>query len=80
MLARIPIGARAKRNLQFSFFSMNGVWSETLKLDRVNGQWAEAIRVVKVLPVKQGKQTSRTLYSFVTDTFPKKDGKVDWDN
>jgi hypothetical protein len=80
MLARIPIGTPPKRYLQFNFFSLNGVWSETLKLELVNGKWAQAIKVIKVLPVVRGKVRNKTLYTFATDNFPKKDGKVDWEN
>ena len=84
MLTRIPIGARPRRNLQITFSSLNGIWSETLKLELINGQWAQALRVGKVVsPVRGGtpnEKLTTPLYTFATDNFPKKDGKVDWDN
>jgi hypothetical protein len=84
MLARIPIGTRPKRNLQITFSSLNGIWSETLKLELVNGKWAQALKVGKVIsPVRGGtpnEKLTTPLYTFATDTFPKRDGKVDWDN
>jgi hypothetical protein len=84
MLTRIPIGDRTKMDLQITFSSLNGIWSETLKLELVNGQWAQALKVGKVIsPVKGGtpnEKLTTPLYSFTTDNFPKRDGKVDWDN
>lgn len=84
MLVKIPIGVRAKRNFQITFSSLNGIWTETLKLEFVNGQWAQALKVGKVVsPVKAGtpnEKLTTPLYAFTTDNFPKKEGKVDWDN
>jgi hypothetical protein len=79
-LTTMSMGALLKRNLQINFSSLNGIWSETLKLDLINGNWAQAIKVIKVLPVINGKVRDKTIYIFSTDNFPKKDGKIDWDN
>jgi hypothetical protein len=76
-LTSIPIGGGDKRDLQITFLSMNGVWSETLKLRLTNGQWAQALRVSKI---KSGKQASKPLYDFVSETYPKTNGKVNWEN
>jgi hypothetical protein len=80
ILARIPVGSSPRRNLQFNFFSLNGNWSASLKLALINGEWAQAIRVIRYGQVIRGKQATKLLYSYSTDAFPKKDGKVDWDN
>jgi hypothetical protein len=84
MLTRIPTGIRTKRNLQITFSSLNGIWTETLKLEFVNGQWAQALKVGKLIsPVKGGtpnEKLTTPLYTFATDNFPKRDGKVDWSN
>jgi hypothetical protein len=75
MLGKLPIEARDKRDLHFNFFSMNGVWGETLKLRRLNGNgWTEAIKVDKQL--KGNRQ--KTIYTYVSPDYPKAGGKVDW--
>jgi len=77
-LARIPIGANEKRDLQFHFFSMNGVWSEALKLRQVNGQWEQAIKVIKI---NSGRNViGPVLYEYTTPNYPKTNGRVDWNN
>jgi hypothetical protein len=73
-LGKIPTGASDKRNLHFNFFSMNGVWGENLSLRLVKGQWQQAIKVTKEL--KGNRQ--KTLYNYVSDGYPRIDGKVDW--
>jgi hypothetical protein len=81
ILTRIPVGARTKRNLHFNFFSLNGLWSVILKLEFINGQWAQAEKVTKESEPIHGKRTTRVLYTFSTPTFPKdKGGRIDWDN
>jgi hypothetical protein len=79
LLTKIPIGTETKRTLQFRFFSMNGVWSETLKLQLVNGQWATAIKVNDSNPTRSNKP-GRLRYEYITDNFPKTKGKVNWND
>lgn len=73
-LTKMSLSAVEKRNLHFTFFSMNGVWGETLNLRRVNGRWVQAIKVTKEL--KPNHQT--TIFLQVAPNYPKVNGKVDW--
>lgn len=75
-LATIPIGVSDERNFSFNFVSLNGLWNEILKLRRVDGQWAQAIKVSRVLKNARMK----TVYVWAADNYPKVEGRVDWDN
>jgi hypothetical protein len=73
-LTRISLSAVEKRDLHFNFFSMNGVWGETLNLRRVDERWVQAIKVTKEF--KPNHQT--TIFLQVAPNYPKVNGKVDW--
>jgi hypothetical protein len=73
-LSKIPTGPSDKRNLHFNFFSMNGVWGESINLRLVKGLWIQAINVTKEIKGNQRK----TLYTYVPEEYPKVDGKMDW--
>jgi hypothetical protein len=75
MLGQIPIATGDSRNLHFNFFSINGVWYETLSLRRVNGTWIQAIQVKKEIGPNN---KTKTIYEEVPANFPKVNGKVDW--
>ena len=73
-LTKITLGAVEKRNLYFHFYSMNGVWGETLNLRLVSGQWTQAIKVTK--EAKPNHQ--KVIFLYVPPNYPKVNGDVDW--
>lgn len=74
-LARTPMGETGKRSLHFNFFSMNGVWTEDLLLQNVNGRWEQALRVTKAA---KNRKSWITMHQDITPNFPKVNGNVDW--
>jgi hypothetical protein len=73
-LDNIPIAKNANRNFHYNFFSMNGVWGETLAIRFVSGQWTYALKVLK----DEGGKNEKILYTYIPKEFPKLNGKVDW--
>jgi hypothetical protein len=71
----LPTDERDKRSITFNFFSLNGSWTEDLRLQPVNGQWEQAMRVLKV---KAAGQPMIPIYEWLSENYPKVNGKVDW--
>jgi len=77
IIDQVPIGTGDSRNFAFTFFAINGTWSEVLRLRRVNGVWTQALRVWKERP-SSGKPIRTTLYEIVDPRYPKVNGAIDW--
>ena len=66
------------RNFNIFFSGLNGFWVETLRLRRVNGQWKQAVRVIRN-EVHASKSETVELYQHVDPEYPLTDGKVVWE-
>lgn len=75
-LTFVLMDERNSRNFNFNFSSLNGNWSEIVKLRRVHGQWEQAEKIIRMAKLNQWK----TMYSYSTPHYPKTNGKVDWEN
>lgn len=61
---------------RLAIYARNGIVSQSLNLQRVDGSWSQASRVFKSIPSKSER---RLLYEFVNPDFPRnKQGKVVW--
>ncbi len=58
-------------NIQFG--ALNGNWNEAYRLRRINGKWCEAIRVTSA-------KTGAVLLEHVDPSYPRANGRVDWNH
>lgn len=72
---KIPIAGLDHIDLVLTFSSLNPLWSEDLKLRKVDGHWRQAYRVQRADP-RTNKQM--TLESYADPEYPKVAGSVDW--
>jgi hypothetical protein len=60
---------------RFAIFTRNGIFSESLNLQRVNGSWVQALRVLRSMG--SGK-AGVLVYERVDPEFPRDRGKIQW--
>jgi hypothetical protein len=73
-ILELPQGTRHERNFHFNFYSMNGVWGETLSLRLMNDHWAQAIRVQR----EEASGKPNIIFEQASNDYPKVNGKIDW--
>lgn len=76
LIDTLDLGDAMKKSLHFNFFSINGMWSEQLKVVRGKDRWIPAIRVTRASKKPKGGQD--VLYQYVDPNYPTINGAVDW--
>lgn len=82
----IPIGfmtlpKKDKISYNINFYARNGSIGELIQMQKLDGKWVQAIKVMKTYPPEGTRLPPPTiLLEQVDDGYPlNKDGKVDWD-
>ncbi len=70
-------GKEDKYSVNFTFFSMNGVWSEALRLAHVDGRWVKAVMLTHNVRVG-GSWKQVTTYPDTDIDYPRINGQIDW--
>jgi hypothetical protein len=75
----IPFTSAQSQDFNVFFSARNGIWTEKLRLRRVNDHWSNALQVW-FSPLGLSKPPTRPVLEKVAKDFPRKqDGRIDWD-
>jgi hypothetical protein len=78
-LNELPFGPGDKLDYHFNFFTLSGVWGETLNLRRLSGGvWTEAYRVTREVPAPHHQTREEVVRTKIPANYPKVNGKMDW--
>ena len=70
MIRRFPLGTGSKRDFNIFFSARNGLFTQLLRLRKIDGKWIYAMKV---------ERDGKLIFEKVDDNFPKTDqGQVQW--
>lgn len=69
----------AQQDFNIFFNGPNGFWTELLRLRKVKGRWAQAVRVTRD-KVQGLKLQNKMIFEQVESDYPRVSGQVDWGN
>jgi hypothetical protein len=70
MIRQFPLGNTSKRDFNIFFSARNGLYTQLLRLRKVNDEWVSATKVEK---------NGEVIFEKIDDNFPRsKKGEIDW--